>query len=45
MSYYERKKFAKKFYKISQVPGPFAFTKNLAQTLLENEIFEASYLY
>ena len=30
---------------ISKVPGPFVFTKNLAQPLLENEIFEASYLY
>ena len=26
------------------VPGPFVFAKNLAQPLLENEIFEASYL-
>ena len=45
MSYYKRKTFVKKFYKISQVPGPFVFIKNLAQPLLENEIFEASYLY
>ena len=29
---------------ISKVCGPFLFTKNLAQPLLENEIFEASYL-
>ena len=28
---------------ILKVPGPFVFTKNLAQPLLENEIFEASY--
>ena len=26
------------------VPGPFVFAKNWAQPLLENEIFEASYL-
>ena len=45
MSYYKRKYFVKKFYKIPQVPGPFVFTKNLAQPLLENEIFETSYLY
>ena len=45
MSYYKRKKFVKKFYKIPQVPGPFVFTKNLVQPPLENEIFEASYLY
>ena len=45
MSYYKRKNFVKKVYKIPQVPGPFVFTKNLAQPLLENEIFEASYLY
>ena len=31
MSYYKRKKFVKKFYKIPQVPGPFVFTKNLVQ--------------
>ena len=30
---------------ISKVPGPFVFTKNLAQPLLENEIFEARCLY
>ena len=45
MSYYKRTNFAKKFYKILQVPGPFVFTKNLAQPLLENEIFEARCLY
>ena len=45
MSYYERENFVKKIYKISQVPGPFVFTKNLAQPLLENEIFEARCLY
>ena len=44
MSYY-KKKIVQKFYKILQVPGPFVFTKNLAQPPLENEIFEASYLY
>ena len=27
------------------VPGPFVFAKTLAQPLLENEIFEGSYLY
>ena len=27
------------------VPGPSVFTKNKAQLLLANEIFEASYLY
>ena len=26
------------------VPGPFMFAKNEAQSLLENKIFEASYL-
>ena len=26
------------------VPGPFVFAKNLAQTLLENETFEAIHL-
>ena len=45
VSYYKRTNFAKKFYKIPQVPGPFVFTKNLAQPVLENEIFETSYLY
>ena len=47
MSYYKRKKkLSKNSTKtaISKVPGPFVFTKNLAQLLLENEIFEASYL-
>ena len=27
------------------VPGPFAFAKNQPQPLLENEIFDAIYLY
>ena len=27
------------------VSGPFVFAKNYAQPLLENEIFDASYLY
>ena len=27
------------------VPGPFVFANNYAQSLLENETFEASYLY
>ena len=27
------------------VPGSFVLAKNLAQPLLENETFEASYLY
>ena len=27
------------------VPGPFVFSKNQAQFLLENETFEVSYLY
>ena len=27
------------------IAGPFVFAKNQAQPLLENEIFEASYLY
>ena len=27
------------------VPGPFAFAKNYAQPLLENDIFEATYFY
>ena len=45
MSYYKKKNFVKKSYKIPQVPGPFVFTKNLAQPLLKNEIFEASYLF
>ena len=27
------------------VPGPFEFAKNYAQPLLENETFQASYLY
>ena len=45
MSYYKKKNFVKKSYKIPQVPGSFVFTKNLAQSLLKNEIFEASYLF
>ena len=43
MSYCKRKNSTKTA--ISKVPGPFVFTENLAQPLLENEIFEASYLY
>ena len=48
MSYYKRKISSKNSAKTSAwklVPGPFVFAKNLAQLLLENEIFEASYLY
>ena len=47
MSYYRRKIFMKKFYKnscLKTVPGPFVFAKNEAKLLLENEIFEASWL-
>ena len=45
ISYYKRKNFIKKIATWKLVPGPFTFAKNEAQTLLENEIFEASYLY
>ena len=46
MSYDKRKNLSKNSTKtaITKVPGPFVFTKNLAQSLLENQIFEASYL-
>ena len=45
ISYYKRKNFIKKIATWKLVPGPFMFAKNEAQTLLENEIFEASYLH
>ena len=55
MSYYknknknkQKKKFLKIFAKTSNwklVPGLLVFAKNLAQPLLENEIFEVSYLH
>ena len=48
MSYYKRKKLSKHFGKIATwklVPCPFVFTKDEAQLLLENEIYEASYLH
>ena len=46
MSYCKRKKFINKFYKNYDLKSfrP-VFTKNLVPSLLENEIFEASYLY
>ena len=48
MSYYKRKKLSKHFAKTATwklVPGPFVFTKDKAKPLLENEIYEASYLH
>ena len=48
IQYYNRKKNVKKIAKTATwklVPGPFVFSKNEAQSLLDNEIFEASYLY
>ena len=44
----EEKKLSKSYTKLvarKLVPGPFVFGKNEAEFLLENEIFEASYLY
>ena len=46
--YYKRKKVAKFFAKTATwklVPGPFVYAKNQGQPLLENEVFEGSYLY
>ena len=48
MSYCKRNNFIKKFYQNvarKLVPGPFVFENEISQHLLENEIFEASYLY
>ena len=47
LSYYERKKFIQKFYKICYLKSsrPFLFSKNLVKPLFENKIFEATYLY
>ena len=48
-SHYKKKKIHQKISAETAtqklVPGPFVFTKNEAQSLLENEIFEGSYLY
>ena len=45
-SYRKRKKYIKKLYKnCCLVLGPSVLAKKEAQLLLENEIFEASYLY
>ena len=48
MSYYQRKKLSKNFTKTATsklVSSPFVFAKNYTQPLLENEIFERSYLH
>ena len=48
MPYYKRKNFIKKFYKnidLKTSPRFFCVCKELGTTLLENEIFEARYLY
>ena len=48
MSYYKRKNFIIKCYKnfgLKTSPRSFVFAKFYAQPLLENGIFEASYLY
>ena len=48
MPYYKRKRFIKKLYKncdLKTSRRPFCVSKNYAQPLLENEIFEASYLH
>ena len=45
MSYYKRKKLSKTFTKTLSgklVPDSFVFAKNKVQTLLENEICEAT---
>ena len=47
-SYYRGKKLSKVFTKTvtrKLVLGPFMFAKNETQSLLENEVFEASNLY
>ena len=48
MSYSKRNNFTKKFYKnctLKPSLRPFGVCKELRQPLLENEIFEAIYLY
>ena len=48
MLYYKRKNFIKKLSKncgLKTSSRPFSVCKELKQLLLENEIFEASYLY
>ena len=48
MSYFKRNNFRKNSTKNvawKLVPGTFVFAKNKPQLLLENEIFEAIYLY
>ena len=48
MSNHKRKSFSKHSTKTAawkQAPGFFVFARNQAQPLLENEIFEISYLY
>ena len=48
MSYYKRKKLLQNLTKTAAwklVPDPFLFAKNYTQPLLENEAFEANYLY
>ena len=48
MSYDKEKILSKNSTKTATwklVPGPFEFEKNYVQSLLDNETFEASYLY
>ena len=45
ISYCKKKKKKKNYQKIVQKLHLFVFVKNLAQAVLENEIFEASYLF
>ena len=48
MSYYKKKSSSKNYTKIAAwklEPEFFVFARNYAQLLLENDIFEASYLY
>ena len=48
ISNYNRKNLSKNSTKIATyklVPGPFVIAKTSAELLLENEIFEASYIY
>ena len=47
MSYSKINNFIKKLKNVAWklVPGPFVFAKNKLQPLLQNETFEAIYLY